>query len=74
MAARNKLEGLVVVQFVVNEEGRITGLTILKNLGAGTDEEALRVIKNMPAWKPGEQNGQKVKVRYRLPIRFRLAK
>ncbi|MFC5270609.1 energy transducer TonB [Adhaeribacter terreus] len=72
LAERNRLEGLVVVQFVVNEEGRISGLTILKNLGGGTDEEAMRVIKNMPTWKPGMQNGTAVKVRYTLPIRFTL--
>lgn len=72
LAERNRLQGLVVVQFVVNEEGRISALTILKNLGGGTDEEAARVIKNMPAWKPGMQNGKAVKVRYTLPIRFTL--
>jgi protein TonB len=70
VAERNKLEGLVVVQFVVNEAGAITDMVILKKLGGGTDEEAMRVIKNMPPWQPGKQNGRPVKVRFTLPIRF----
>jgi periplasmic protein TonB len=71
-AQKEKVEGLVVVSFVVNPDGKISNAEILKGLGFGTDEEALRVISNMPAWKPGKQNGRPVAVRYTLPIRFSL--
>jgi protein TonB len=74
LAERNRVEGLVVVQFVVNEEGAISDIMVVKNLGAGTDEEAIRVIKKMPPWSPGKQNGRAVKVRFTLPIRFLLKK
>ncbi len=74
LAERNHLEGMVIVQFVVNEEGAISDIVVLKKLGGGTDEEAVRVIKNMPAWSPGKQSGRPVKVRFTLPIRFTLGR
>ncbi len=66
------VEGLVVVTFVVAANGDIQDVTVLKGLGYGTDEEAMRVIEHMPAWTPGRQNGRAVPVRYTLPIRFNL--
>ena len=69
-AVNEQVEGVVVVSFVVDRTGNITDATILKGLGFGTDEEALRVINEMPAWTPGKQNGKPVAVRYTLPIRF----
>lgn len=69
-AVNEQVEGMVVVRFVVNRQGEITDATILKGLGYGTDEEALRVINSMPSWTPGRQNGKPVAVRYTLPIRF----
>lgn len=66
------IQGRVVVQFVVNEDGRIANAKLLRGIGGGCDEEALRVVNAMPAWKPGKQNGQPVKVYYKLPISFRL--
>ncbi|MHC2992724.1 energy transducer TonB [Pontibacter sp. HJ8] len=69
-AVNEQVEGMVVVSFVVNRQGEITDATILKGLGYGTDEEALRVINSMPNWTPGRQNGKPVAVRYTLPIRF----
>jgi periplasmic protein TonB len=69
-AVNEQVEGIVVVSFVVNRQGEITDATILKGLGYGTDEEALRVINSMPNWTPGRQNGKPVAVRYTLPIRF----
>jgi protein TonB len=70
VAQRNGLEGLVVLSFVVDQTGGISEIQVLKKLGGGTDEEAQRVVKMMPKWTPGKQNGRAVKVRYTLPVRF----
>lgn len=66
------IEGKVTIQFVVNEDGTVSNAKILKGIGAGCDEEAIRVINSMPKWKPGKQNGKSIKVYYTLPIRFLL--
>lgn len=72
-AARSAgVEGTVVVTFVVGRQGDIEDVKVLKGLGFGTDEEAVRVIKSMPRWTPGKQNGIPVAVRYTLPIKFAL--
>lgn len=68
------VEGIVVVSFVVDRNGEINDVKVLKGLGFGTDEEAVRVVKSMPNWNPGRQNGQPVAVRYTLPIKFSLKK
>jgi len=73
-AAREKgIEGMVVVAFLVDREGKITTAEILKGVGGGCDEEALRVINASPDWQPGQQGGKDVNVRIRLPIQFKLA-
>lgn len=72
MALRNQVEGKVFVSFTVSATGEIVDVQILKGLGSGTDEEALRVVKKMPAWEPGAQNGHPVAVRYTLPITFHI--
>jgi len=69
-AQRAGVEGLVVLSFVVGRDGEISEIQVVKNLGAGTDEEAMRVVKSMPKWTPGKQNGRAVPVRYTLPVRF----
>lgn len=69
-AQRAGVEGLVVLSFVVSKTGEISEIQVVKNLGAGTDEEAMRVVKTMPKWTPGKQNGRTVPVRYTLPVRF----
>ena len=69
-AQRENIQGLVVVTFVVAPNGEIKDTQVLKGLGFGTEEEALRVVKMMPKWRPGKQNGKAVSVRYTLPIRF----
>jgi protein TonB len=74
MALDNRIEGVVVVQFIINEKGKITNPKILRGIGGGCDEEALRVISLMPDWKPGRQRSLPVRVRYNLPIRFELKK
>ncbi|WP_242929473.1 energy transducer TonB [Pontibacter vulgaris] len=69
-AQRAGVEGLVVLSFVVSKTGEISEIQVIKNLGSGTDEEAVRVVKTMPKWTPGKQNGRTVPVRYTLPVRF----
>jgi len=66
------VEGTVFVQFVVNTTGRISQVKVLKGLGQGCDREAVRVIKSMPAWSPGTQDGHKVNVSFVLPVQFEL--
>ena len=66
------IQGRVVVQFVVNEDGSISNVIALRGIGAGCDDEAVRVISAMPAWKPGSQNGFPVRILYTLPIMFKL--
>jgi len=60
------------VTFVVNKDGTLRNVKVLRGIGGGCDEEAMRVVKNMPAWKPGKQRGESVTVQYNLPIRFTL--
>lgn len=69
-AQRAGIEGLVVLSFVVGKTGEISEIQVIKDLGAGTGEEAVRVVKTMPKWTPGKQNGRAVPVRYTLPVRF----
>lgn len=71
-AKENNIEGRVIIQFVVNEDGSIGNAIIKKGIGGGCNEEALRVVNTMPNWKPGMQNGKHVKVYYTLPITFML--
>ncbi|WP_299709056.1 energy transducer TonB [uncultured Pontibacter sp.] len=71
-AVQEQVEGIVVVTFVVDRYGKVTDANVIKGLGYGTDEEALRVINSLPNWTPGKQNGKPVAVRYTLPIRFNL--
>jgi protein TonB len=71
-ARRMGIEGKVFVQFVVDKAGNITEVTSVRGIGAGCDEEAEKVIKSSPQWKPGKQRGKAVKVRMILPITFKL--
>ncbi|SIS85695.1 energy transducer TonB [Belliella pelovolcani] len=71
-ARRMGIEGTVIVVFVVNIDGSIQDLEVLRGIGGGCDEEALRVIKNAPKWEPGKQRGKPVRVRMRMPVRFKL--
>ncbi len=69
-AREKNVQGTVFVSFVVQADGAITDVTILKGVGAGCDDEARRVVAAMPLWQPGRQSGKAVPVRYSLPIRF----
>ncbi len=72
IARENNIEGLVVVSFVVYEDGTIKDMQVRRDIGGGCGEEAMRVVKKMPKWKPGKQRGKAVRVSYNLPIRFKL--
>ncbi len=74
LARENGIEGQVVLQFVVGKDGKIdeSSITIVKKVGWGLEEEAVRVVKGMPKWKEGKQNGNPVYVKCTLPIRFKL--
>lgn len=71
-ARRMGIEGTVYVVFVVNTDGSIQDVELLRGIGGGCDEEAIRVIANAPKWTPGKQRGKPVRVRMRLPVRFKL--
>ena len=62
--------GRIIVSFVVNENGQVTDPVIKKSLDPILDKEAIRIVKSMPHWIPGEHKGKKVKVRYTLPVKF----
>ncbi|HAA21079.1 MAG TPA: energy transducer TonB [Cytophagales bacterium] len=71
-ARRMGIEGRVYVQFVVDQSGNITDVVAVRGIGAGCDEEAVRVVKGMPKWTPGRQRGRAVKVKMIVPITFKL--
>jgi TonB family protein len=67
------IEGTVIVVFVVNSDGSVSNPEILRGIGGGADEEALRVVQNSPNWEPAKQKNRVVNCRMRLPIRFKLS-
>lgn len=72
IAQENNIQGKVVLQFVVGKNGEITDIIIARRIDVSLDKEAVRVIRSMPNWIPGRQGGVAVKVRYTLPIQFKL--
>ena len=71
-ARRKGIEGTVIVAFIVNTDGTVSDFELLRGIGGGCDEEAIRIVKNSPKWTPGMQDGQAVRTRMRLPINFTL--
>jgi periplasmic protein TonB len=71
-ARRMGVEGKVFVQFVIGKDGSISDVKVIKGIGAGCDELAMKVMQEAPAWNPGKQRGKPVKQRYTLPIIFKL--
>jgi protein TonB len=71
-AREANITGIVYLSFIVDKEGEIKNIEILKGIGGGCEEEAVRVIKKMSKWKPGKQNGQSVNVQFKLPISFKI--
>ena len=73
IAQENGIQGRVICQFVVNRDGSIVDVEVVRSGGdASLDKEAVRVIKSMPKWKPGKQRGKAVRVKYTLPVNFKL--
>jgi len=71
-AVSRGIDGKVFIQFVVNRDGSLTNVEVIKGIGAGCDEEAVRVLKNAPHWNPGKQRGKPVRVQMMIPITFQL--
>lgn len=72
IAQENGVQGRVIVQFVVNQDGSIVDPLVVRSVDPYLDKEALRVIKMMPKWKPGKQRGKAVRVKYTVPVTFKL--
>lgn len=72
IAMENNIQGRVVVEFVVNKDGSIVEPKVMRSVDTSLDNEAMRVIKSMPKWNPGKQRGKAVRVRYTVPVLFRL--
>ncbi|MDR3269875.1 MAG: energy transducer TonB [Tannerella sp.] len=72
VAAENGIQGRVTCSFVINKDGSIVDAEVVRGIDAALDKEALRVINAMPKWQPGKQRGKPVRVKYNLPINFRL--
>jgi protein TonB len=68
----NKIQGRVIVSFIVERDGSITEAKIARSIDPALDKEALRVVRNMPNWIPGKRHGEKVRVKYTIPVTFRL--
>ncbi|GAB3520024.1 hypothetical protein GCM10027442_42410 [Emticicia fontis] len=71
-AEKNNISGKVFVKFFVRKDGSISDIKVLKGIGYGCDEETVRVISQMPRWKPGKQNGEPVNVMFTIPIKFEM--
>ncbi len=71
-ARKSYIQGQVLLTFIVEKDGTISNVTIIKDIGGGCGEAVKRAIKSMPRWSPGEANDRPVKVRYTLPFKFRL--
>ncbi len=72
ISQENGVQGRVIIQFVVNRDGSIVDATVARGVDPYLDKEALRVVGLMPKWKPGKQRGKEVRVKYTLPVMFRL--
>ncbi len=72
MARESDIQGRVFVNFVVEPDGSISNVTVMRGIGGGCDEEAVRVVNSMPNWKPGKQRGSAVRCAYTVPIIFKL--
>ncbi|MBB6236751.1 TonB family protein [Pedobacter sp. AK013] len=73
LAQENNVQGKVFLSFVVEKDGSLTDIQIARGLGSGTDEEAIRVLKESPKWNPGIQNGLAVRVKYNINVNFTLS-
>jgi len=72
IARETGIQGRVFIGFVVEPDGSVSNVKLLRGIGGGCDEEAMRVVKSMPKWKPGKQRGKAVRVSYQIPVFFKL--
>lgn len=72
VARENGIEGKVFVKFIVEADGSVTNVEVVRDIGGGCGEEAMRVVKKFPKWNPGKQRGRPVRVFFNLPVQFRL--
>jgi protein TonB len=72
VAEENGVQGRVIVTFVVERDGSITDVKVVKSVDPSLDREAVRVVRSMPKWTPGKQKGDAVRVKYTMPVTFRL--
>ncbi len=73
IALENGISGKVILEFVVEKDGKLTGIAVLRTPDKSLSEEAIRVLKSSPKWSPGKQRNNPVRVKYTLPVEFRLA-
>jgi periplasmic protein TonB len=73
-AKTNNIQGTVLASFIVETDGTISNLSILRGIGSGCDEEVIRVLKKMPKWKAGVQRGKNVRVKINIPVKFMFEK
>lgn len=73
-ARKNNVQGKVFVQFIVEKDGSLSSMKVVRGIGAGCDDEAVRALTAGPKWKPGKQGGKAVRQQYVVPINFTLAK
>lgn len=73
-AAKSKIEGRVIVEFIIDKNGAVTAPKVLRGINDALNNEALRVIKSLPRWTPGYAHGKPAKTRYTYPVTFKLAK
>jgi len=71
-ARKQGVQGTVYITFVIEKDGSVSDVSVLRGIGGGCDEEAVRVISSMPAWTPGKQRGKPVRVQFNMPIKFNL--
>ncbi|HFA47784.1 MAG TPA: TonB family protein [Bacteroidetes bacterium] len=72
-AARDKgIQGMAIVQFIIEKDGSLSGAKMLRSIGGGCDEEVMRLVGMMPKWTPGKQRGREVRVQFNLPVKFKL--
>ena len=67
-----RIQRTVYVGFVVEKDGTLSDIKVLRGIGGGCDEEAIRMVEMMPKWKPGKQRGKEVRVPFTMPVRFKL--
>jgi protein TonB len=72
LAKENGIEGRVILNFIVEKDGSLSDVRIVRDIGGGCGKEAVRLVQAMPKYLPGKQNGQAVRVKYTLPVAFKL--